>query len=623
LIRGRESFLDRRSTWWLTVMVRRKPSQTIDAATSALRGVQSQIRDETLPPDWRPSELSSYLKGPLALVPAATGSSPLRARYQRPLITIIVVVVFVLLIACANIANLLLARATARRHEWSVRIALGASRWRLVRLLLIESLALSAVGAALGAIAAQWGSRLIVHQLSTQTNTVFLDLSVNWRVLAFTTAVTVATALLFGSAPAFRAADVSPIDAIKDHGRSAAGDTKIGLAAGLVVGQVALSLVLVVAAALFVRTFSALANLHLGFDSNRVLLVTLNVQRTGIALSDRPNVYERIRQRAAAVPGVASVGLSLVTPVSGQTWNNRLEVSGAVELPERQRQSNLNAVTPGWLATFGTPLLAGRDITDADTAAAPRVALVNEAFARRFLKGANPIGHRARSIGFNPTPPREIVGLVADAVYRNLREPIPPTMYVPLAQLDTRADFPVPPRLDLSIRAASGSPSSLARAVGSAIASVNRDVAVTFRPLADQVDASLVQERIVAMLAGFFGALALLLAALGLYGVTAYAVSRRRAEIGIRMALGAAPAGVVRLVLARVTLLVAVGVLVGAAVSIWASKFVATLLFGLQPHDPVTFIGAAVTLTVVAALAGSLPAYRASRIDPAEVLRES
>jgi len=624
LIRGKESFLAARSTWWLTVMARLKSGQSVDAATAALRGVQTQIREATLPPDWRPSDLATFLKDPLTLVAAATGNSPMRRRYQQPLVTILVVVALVLLIACANIANLLLARAAARRHEWSVRLALGASRWRLMRQLLVESLLLAGIGATAGLLIARWASRLLVQQLSTQTTTVFLDLSLDLRVLAFTAAVTIATALLFGMAPAFRAADSAPIDALKEHGRSASGDARISMASGLVVAQVALSLVLVVAAGLFMRTFRSLASLQLGFHSDRVLVVTVNSQRTEIPPADRLAVFERIRQRVAAVPGVAAVGVSVVTPVSGMVWNNRVQVPGAVTLPERQSASNFNAITPGWLTTFGTPLVAGRDVTEADRKGAAPVALVNQAFAKKFLNGANPVGRTVVASAGTPfaESPREIVGLVADAVYRSLREPVPPTMYVPLAQFDD-SRRPPPPTMSISVRAQSGPPALLARGVAAAIGDVNHDLALTFRPLADQVNASLTQERLVALLSGFFGALALLLAGLGLYGVTSYAVTRRRAEIGIRMALGAAPSGIVRLVLARVTLLVAFGVAVGAAVSVWAARFVASLLYGLEPRDPVTLIGSAVALATVGALAGWLPAYRASQIDPAAVLRDS
>jgi putative ABC transport system permease protein len=621
LVRGAETFLDARSTWWLEVIGRLKPGDTIESAQAALRGVQPQIREASKPANRAKKDLDAFLSDAFTLKTAATGDSTLRARYERPLITLLFVVALVLLIACANIANLLMARATARRHELSVRLALGASRWRLARQLLVESLVMSSCGALLGLLIAQWASQLLVRQLSTQSNHVFLELGLDWRVLAFTMLVAVATALLFGTAPAFRASGARPMDAIKEHGRGG-GDGRFGLANGLVVAQVMLSLVLVVAAGLFVRTFTSLANLHLGFDRDRVLVTTVNAQRTEIPAADRLATYERVRQSVAAAPGVAAAGVSIVTPVSGMAWNSRISVPGGAELPERQRLSFFNAITPGWLDTFGTPILAGRDVLTTDTKAAPLVVIVNQAFARKFLSNATPLGRVVKVGGGVTEQSLEIVGLVADAVYRSLRDPVPPTMYIPLAQLDN-GSRPAPASMSVAVRSASDSPALLARTVAQAIARVNPDLAVTFRPLADQVNSSLTQERLVAMLAGFFGALALLLAGLGLYGITAYAVSRRRTEIGIRMALGAAPGGVVRLVLGRLTVLVGAGIAGGCALSLWAAQFVSTLLYGLQPRDPETMFAAASALAAVGALAGWLPAYRASRIDPAEVLRES
>ncbi len=560
LIRGAETALDRRSTWWLNVMLRLKPDQSIEAATASMRGLQPQIREAAMPPDWNARNQAEFLKAPLTLTPAAAGTSSLRTRYERPLLTILVVVALVLLIACANIANLLLARATARRHELSVRLALGASRWRLARQLLVESLVLSGAGAALGLAFAAWGSRALVAQLSTQMNRVMLDLSLDWRVMAFTAGVTIATALLFGTAPAFRAARVAPIDALKEQGRGTSSEARISVSNGLVVAQVALSLVLVVAGGLFVRTFMRLANLRLGFERDQVLVINMNAMRSRVPATERAGLFDKLATTAAAVPGVAHSAASVVTPVSGMTWNNRINVPGAPEMSDREKQALINMITPGWFATYGTRILAGRDVDARDTKAAPPAALVNEAFLRRFFPGQLPRAVLGRTVEFPsgavtgpPPPPSTIVGIVEDAVYRNLREPIRPTLYQPLVQYDATR-FPLA-SASISVRAAAGSPTQLSRSIAAALTAFDRDLAFNVRPLADQVNASLIQERIVAMLSGFFGGLALLLAALGLYGVTSYGVSRRRTEIGIRMALGAAPAGVVRLVLSRVTIL--------------------------------------------------------------------
>jgi putative ABC transport system permease protein len=622
LIRGRETVLDRRSTWWLNAILRLKPGQSLEAAHAALRGVNPQIREATMPLDWRPQDKESYLSAGFNLFPAATGRSGLRGIYRQPLTIIMVVVGLVLLIACANIANLLLARATARRHELSIRVALGASRWRIARQLLTESLVLSGVGAALGLAFARWGSGLLVRQLSSSTNTVFLSLAMDWRVLAFTAAVAVTTAVLFGMAPALRGTRVQPNDALKAQGRGVVGDGRFGLGSALVVVQVALSLMLVVGAGLFMRTFSSLAQLDLGFDRHPVLVASLKAQRAQLEPEQRPELFRRALEAARSVPGVSTAALSWVTPVSGATWNDRVEFPDGgpgADLPERERLAYMNLLSADWFRTYGTPLVAGRDFSNDDSGDAPQVAIVNEAFAKKYIGSRNPVGTRVRQPGYGvrPTIDREIVGYVRDAVYTSLREPVPPTKYIPYAQ---RAD--APSDMSVSVRAANGSPVLLTKPLAAALSAVHPDLAITFRPLAEQVNAALIQERIVAWLSGFFGALALLLAGLGLYGVTSFAVSRRRTEIGIRMALGADPGGVVVMVLRRVALLVGLGTIAGVAMSLWASRFVTTLLYGLEPRDPLTLVAAVVVLAAIGAAAGWLPARRAARIDPARVLHE-
>ena len=619
LIRGKESSLDRRSNWWLNVMARLRTGQSLESAQTALRGAQPQVREATMPQDWREDDRQSYLKEPLMLDPAATGSSGLRTRYQRPLTTLMVVVGLVLLIACANIANLLLARATARRHELSVRLALGASRARIARQLLSESLVLAGCGAALGLLVARWFSTLLVRQLSTTTNNVHLEMALDWRILGFTSAVAIATAVIFGTSPALRATRVDPHDAMKAQGRGIAGQNRFALGNLLVVVQVALSMVLLVGAGLFVRTFTSLANLPLGFDRRPVIVASINIQPLQLEPDARGDLLTRLRDAALGTPGVQSAALSVVTPISGSTWSYRLELLDGKPIETADKGVFVNLVSPDWFKTYGTRMVAGRDFTAADKRGAPNVAIVNEAFARKFTGGANPMGRRVREPArpSSPNPEREIVGYVADAAYRSLREPVPATMYLPFEQNTAAPSF-----ASISVRSATDSPALLTKGLASALTGVNSRVAITFRPIADQIDASLTQERLVAMLSGFFGVLALLLAALGLYGVTSYAVSRRRSEIGLRMALGAAPAGVVAMVLGRVTLLVGLGVLVGLGTSLWASTFVTPLLYGLQPRDPVTMTIAALVLGTIGALAGWIPAMRASRIDPARVLRD-
>ncbi len=623
LIRGKDSEIDRGMVW-LYIMARLKSGQSAEAATSLLRSVETQLRTATnLTPDMMPPR--SQLAAPFTLVPTPLGTSRLRQRYEQPLLVTLGIVGLVLLIACGNIANLLLARTTARRHELSLRLALGATRWRLVRLLLVEALLLAGIGALTGLVFARWASPLLVAQLSTSVTRVMLDLSLDWRVLAFTTAVTAVTAVLFGTVPAFRATRVAPIDALKEQSRGARGDTRSRLAGGLVVAQVALSMVLIVAAGLLVGTFEKLATLPLGFDSDRVLTVNVDVSRAAIDPGNRTPFYHQLVAAVAAVPGVARASGSMNTPINGGAGLAFLDVPGSAPQPEagpvpfwNSHMALLNQITPEWLATYGTAVLAGREFDERDTQGALPVALVNQAFARKFLPNRNPIGETVAFAHGGQT--RTIVGLVTDAVYISFRDGMRPTVYVPLAQRDPggpTANFTI------SVRSSDRSPAVLAPLVAAALTAVDRNLTFTFRPMQDRVDASLTQERLVALLSGFFGALALLLAALGLYGVTSYAVTRRRAEIGIRMALGAEPASVLRLVLVRVFMLVALGVIIGTAVSVWSSQFIASLLYDLHPRDGATLVTAALTLTAVGALAGWLPAHRASRISPTEVLRDS
>ena len=427
LIRKR-ALIDQPNAFLLFVMLRLKPGQPIDAATAALRAMQPEMHGSMRVP--------RFVSEPFTLVRAVRGiTGPVRQRYERPLLTIFVVVALVLLIACANIANLLLARATARRHELSVRVALGAPRWRLARQFLVESLVLAGAGAAAGLALAEWGSRALVAQLSTAVSPVALDLSTDWRVFGFTAAITFATAVLFGTAPAFRAAGVAPIDAMKQHGRGAESGAGRGLSGILVVAQVALSLVLVVVSGLLVQTFARLATMPLGFDGNRVLIVTVDTARTRIDPANRVPFYHRLVAAIAAVPGVEHAAASTSTPVSAGLPQG-FTLPGAT-IPESERVALWTVVTGKWFATYGTELRDGRDIDERDTAAGQPVAIVNQAFARRFLPGRRAIGESVSS--------RTIIGVVADQVMqggykadggsRTLRDGAPPVIYMPVGAI--------------------------------------------------------------------------------------------------------------------------------------------------------------------------------------------
>jgi predicted permease len=371
--------------------------------------------------------------------------------------------------------------------------------------------------------------------------------------------------------------------------------------------------VLLIGAGLFLRTFASLATLDPGFERRGLLVASVEVPSQRIDTAARPELFRRLLETASALPGVSSAALSNTTPVSNHTWNNLIELPDGPPMTVPERLTYFNKLSAGWFRTYGTPIIAGRDFTVADTASSVPVAIVNEAFARRFTGGKNPIGIRVRAQASTWV----IVGYVKDAVYESLRETVPPTLYMPYGQGGS-----LPASVSISVRAAAGSPALLTRPLATALASVHPELRVTFSPLADRVQASLTQERMVATLSAFFGALGLLLAGLGLYGVTSYGVSRRRTEIGIRLALGAAPGGVARLILRRTAVLVLVGIVAGAAAGSWASTFVAPLLFGLEPRDPPTLVAAIALLVTVGVLAGWLPARRASRIDAAQVLRD-
>jgi putative ABC transport system permease protein len=373
--------------------------------------------------------------------------------------------------------------------------------------------------------------------------------------------------------------------------------------------------VLVVAAGLFVRTFTTLVTAPLGFDPAKLLIVSVDARRSNAALANDFAFAQRVADAAARVPGVARASVSMMTPMSERNTTQRVEVSGGPTLPRAQQTTWVNAVAPGWFETYGMRLLAGRDIAATDVARGEPVVVVNEAFVQRFTGGQSPLGQRVKGVGLGPLPDSVIVGVVNDAVYRTVRIGVVPTMYLPIAQGSwLRWGFSLTTKV-LADRA------SIERSLTEALSRTDPTLAFSFRDYGDQLRATVVQERLVAMLSGFFGLLAMLLAALGLYGVTSYSVGRRRPEIAVRIALGASTGGVVRLVLGRVATLLVFGAAIGTGLSLWAAKFVSALVFRVEPRDPITLAGAAVVLLAVGLVAGWLPARRASRLDPAAALR--
>jgi putative ABC transport system permease protein len=618
-IEGKNSALDHRSSWWFNIVGRRKPGISIDQATARLRVLSPTILAAKAPTNWPPAQLQKFLQRTLLAQPAETGQSRLRRRYAEPLQLLMAVVGLVLLIACANIASLMLARAGARRKEIAVRLAIGASRARLMRQLLTECILLSSAGALLGIFFARWGSALLVRYLSTSRNTVFLDLSPDWRVLAFITGLAVLTGLLVGILPALRSTRMSLTAAMKDpHAGDAEGHARFRPGRWIVSTQVAVSLVLLVIAVLFLRSFTNLLTLDAGFDRNNVLLIGANIHNANVPATQRLALYQEILGRLASLPGVTSASQSTVTPISGATWDNFLYIEGGGGPTGDDADAHLNYVSPGYFATFATPILRGRNFDDRDAADAPLVAVVNQTLVKRFFSQNDPLGKYVwvePEQGEKPLLIR-VVGVVKDAKYESLRDDIPPTAYFPITQLKRLGED-----TSFEVRTAAR-PSSVARTAESAITGVNKSISLGFRTLSQQVGDSLVQERLLATLSGFFGALALLLSMIGLYGVLSYTVTQRQKEIGIRMALGAAPNSILRLVLGDVARVLAVGLLCGTIIALTTARFVQKMLFGLEPRDATTLALAIGVLAGVALFAGYLPARRASRLDPMAVLRE-
>ena len=617
----------RTTRWpWLHITARRVPGTTLDGATAAMRAAQPGIREATLPDFSRAEDRDNYLREPWTMRSASTGSSRLRSRYQAALVALFAIAGLVLLVACVNIAHLQLARTANRRYEFGVRLALGAPRSRIARLELTESLLLAAIGAVIGLALAQWAGAVVVAQLSTWASTAFLDLTPDWRVLTITIVATVLTTVVFGTLPAIRAARVDPVEAL-NTARRGVSTSGLGIAGDvLVVAQVALGLVLVIGASLFVRSFAALVYRDLGFDRNRVLTAAVDVRSSATAPRDRPALYERIRQAVATVPGVESAATSMATPLgsAGVRFLRDVQESANPTFEGKEVLVFMAPVSPDWFRTFGTRLISGRDIEVTDRETAPKVAVINEAFARRHFPGSNPVG-RTIMVGEEPTDrqPVEIVGVVQDAAFTSVRDPIEPTFYMAFAQSLEPKLIESFPSMSLSVRSAGEiPPARLATGVTTAIGRIDGAATVSFQTLTETLSVYYIRERLLALLSGYFGLFALLLGAIGVYGVTAHAVNRRRTEIGIRMAIGATAPAVVRLVLGRVAVLAAMGVVVGSVLSLWGSGLAHVLLYNTEPRQPVILVTSSVALLLVTALAAWIPARRASRIEPATVLRE-
>jgi predicted permease len=618
LLRQDGSWLDRRSTWWLRILGRLPSIEAAPAVADHLRALSPGVFRATVPTDWNDERQQDYLKQEITLMPAATGFSGTGGRYGTALYALLGIAGLVLLIACANIANLLLARASQRERELSMRMALGAGRARLIRRLLCESFALALAGAGAGLALALVGSRLLVGLIRTQSSALIVDLRPDVRVLGFTIGAALLTALLFGLTPALRATRIRLNDVLKEGARGASqSGRRMWLGKAIVAGQVALSLVLVAGAGLFAGTMRNLMREKLGFDPENVLAVQVNVENAGVPKEQRRELFDRLLARLRTAPGVASAAEALLTPLSGSAWNGSARPEGYEPPTRAEGNMFFNRVSPGYFATMGTALVMGRDFDARDVPGAPKVMIIDQASARRYWREENPIGKIIRVGGPGRSEPDvfEVVGVVEPIKYRRVTEDLASTGYYPAGQAgETWGE------VYFIVRTAASA--NIADVVRETIAAANPAVSMSFRELDAQVSESMSQQRLVATLSLAFAGLALLLSIVGLYGVTAYTAARRRGEIGIRIALGAQPGSVVWLMVRDFTLVLAVGLGVGWAISLGLGGMVESLLFGVEPGDPRLLGLAALILAAVSALAAYIPARRASLLQPIAVLRE-
>ena len=610
-----EPMLADNQTWWLASIGRLKPGWTVEKATAQLTSISRGIFAETLPSGYDAVDKKNYLEFQLGALPASSGVSSRSKEYESPLTFLMGISALVLLIACANLANLMIARANVREREMAVRMALGASRLRLIRQLLAESFLLVAIGAVGGAILARFLSRTLVSFLNTQQVTLFLDLSLDWRMFAFTTGLAILTCLLFGLAPAIYASRTSPGEAMKANSRGmTAGRERFGFRRMLVVSQVALSLVLLVGALLFVRTFRNLMTQDAGFEQKGILVTRVNMAPLDLPVENRAEFKRNLLERVRELHGVQSAANTAIVPLGGGGWNENVSIAGT---GIKREIANFNQVSPGYFKTVGTALLSGRDFEGHDSLSSPLVAVVTETFSKKFLGGSNPVG-RTVSVaqqGGKPDRVYQIIGLVRDTKYGDLREEFTPIVFVSEAQ-DPEPDEGA----NLMIR--TDQISTTIVSVKQVIAEINPALVIRFRVFESMIREGLIRERLMAALSGFFAFLATVLAMIGLYGVISYMVSRRRNEIGIRMALGADARIILRMILREAAGLLGAGVVIGAILALLAGFAARALLYGLKPSDPVSLLLAIGALMAVAVLASYLPAQRAASVDPVQALRE-
>jgi predicted permease len=597
----------------LNIMGRLKPGVSRDQAQSVFDIAFHQF----VTADWTPDKQDQVPH--LQLAAAGQGVNNLREAYSKPLTILMAVVGLVLLIACANLATFLLARATARQKEISVRLAIGASRMRLIRQLLTESVLLAVAGGALGILFAAWGTQALLAFMSGGENQIVLDVRPDRNVLLFTLAASVLTGILFGLAPALHAARVALASAMKDTaGNISEGRGGHFAGKSLVVVQISASLVLMIGAGLFVRTLQNFERKDLGFDQKNLLTFGIDPTRAGYKGDQLVNFYQRLLKRVQTLPGVQSATLIENMPLSGWSNNTNITIEGS-KLKVPNNHLRWMAVGPDFFRTMGMPLIAGRGINESDTASAPNVAVVDETFARTYLGGSYPIGQRFYLGGGSRPDPKfefEIVGEVKKAELTDIHAELMPKAYMSYAQFPEEVSA-----LYFQVRTA-GNPAGLVPELRDAVHQMDANLPLMEVSTQTQLTAeALTRERTFARLSSFFALLALLLATIGLYGTMAYSVTRKTHEIGIRLALGAKPRDILRMVLGRGLELTLVGVAIGIVAALAATRLISSMIYGVTTSDPITFAAVAVFLVLVAFLACYVPARRATKVDPLVALR--
>ena len=620
------SLFTTRENWWLVIMGRLKPGITFPHARPELE----VLLQHGMAPDLKPS-IKPETVPHLDMLAGSKGLNDLRNQFSKPLFILMTVVGLVLLIACANVANLLLARAATRHKEIAVRLAIGAGRRRLIRQLLTESLLLGALGGALGLLFAFWGTHVLMAFLASGRDPIRLSVTPDLRILGFTAAVSVLTGILCGLSPALRTTRVDLTPALKEAGgrwaaMPAGGGMRLGLGKTLVIIQIGLSLVLLVGAGLFVRTLTNLEHVSAGFDQHNLLLFGIDPTQDGYRQQRLANFYQELTRRLAALPGVRSVSASHNTLVGGGANEIRTRILGYTPRPGEKDggvQAAVNTVGPHFFATMGMPLVLGRSPDEGDTEAAPKVAVVNQTFARKYLGEGIPIGRR---FGFGDAKNNrdiEVIGVVSDAKFADLRQEVPPTIYLPFLQGVTgeTAVLGALGAMHFEVRTA-GNPLAIAPSVRRVAQAMDPNIALyDFRSQTEQIEQTLLQERLFARLTGFFGILAATLGCIGVYGIMAFAITGRTREIGIRIALGASRGEILAMLLRETFVLLAAGITAGILVALEASRLLTALLYGLKPSDPLTIAGAALLMLTAAAIAGYVPARRATKVDPLVALR--